>query len=300
MQKSAGYPRPSTTHDDDGVKLFHLHLVSDATGETTHSVTRACLAQFENVKVVEHLWTMVRNAEQATEVVRGLEEHPGAVVFTLVNNKIRARLQQACKRLKLPCISVLDPVIQGLAGYFKSKAAGLPGRQYMLNAEYFDRIDAMNYSMSHDDAQSTRDLEDADIVLVGVSRTSKTPTAMYLANHFGLKTANVPIVPNLALPPELFEQKRAFVVGLTVAPDRLVQIRRNRLLMLKQDAETDYVDMERVKSELIEARRLFGQQGWPVIDMTRRSIEETAAAIYRLYARQLEKAEQAGAESDAR
>jgi len=130
-------------------------------------------------------------------------------------------------------------------------------------------------------------------VLVGVSRTSKTPTAMYLANHFGLKTANVPVVPNVQLPPELFRVKTAFVVGLTVAPDRLVQIRRNRLLMLKQGGETDYVDMEQVKNELLEARRLFARQRWPVIDVTRRSIEETAAAIYRLYARQLEKAEQA-------
>ena len=293
MQKSAGYSRISTASEDDGTKLFHLHLVSDATGETTHAVARACLAQFEHVKVVEHLWTMVRNAEHVTEVVRGLEEHPGAVVFTLVNPRIRQRLMQTCKRLKLPCISVLDPVIQGLAGYFNTKAAGLPGRQYALNAEYFDRIDAMNYAMAHDDAQSTRDLEDADIVLVGVSRTSKTPTAMYLANHFGLKTANVPVVPNVQLPPELFRVKTAFVVGLTVAPDRLVQIRRNRLLMLKQGGETDYVDMEQVKNELLEARRLFARQRWPVIDVTRRSIEETAAAIYRLYARQLEKAEQA-------
>lgn len=292
MQKPAGYSRISTASDDDSLKLFHLHLVSDATGETTHAVARACLAQFENVKVVEHLWTMVRNADQATEVVRSLEEHPGAVVFTLVNPRIRTRLMQACKRLKLPCISVLDPVIQGLAGYFNVKAAGLPGRQYTMNAEYFDRIDAMNYSMSHDDAQATRDLEDADIVLVGVSRTSKTPTAMYLANHFGLKTANVPIVPNVPLPPELFTLKGAFVVGLTVAPDRLVQIRRNRLLMLKQDAATDYVDMEQVKIELQEARRLFAQNRWAVIDVTRRSIEETAAAIYRLYARKLEKTEQ--------
>jgi regulator of PEP synthase PpsR (kinase-PPPase family) len=274
--------------------LFHLHLVSDATGETTHSVARACLVQFEHVKVVEHLWTMVRTADQVTEVVRGIEEHPGAVVFTLVNSKIRTRLQQACKRLKLPCISVLEPVIQGLAGYFHEKAAGQPGRQYAMTAEYFDRIDAMNYSMSHDDAQSTRDLEDADIVLVGVSRTSKTPTAMYLANHFGLKTANVPIVPGVRLPAELFSLKGTLVVGLTVAPDRLVQIRRNRLLMLKQEAETDYADVEQVKNELLEARRLFAQQRWPVIDVTRRSIEETAAAIYRLYARQLEKTEQAG------
>jgi hypothetical protein len=252
------------------------------------------MAQFENVKAVEHLWTMVRNAEQLDEVVRGLKEHPGAVVFTLVNPRIRARLLQVCKRLKLPCISVLDPVIQGLAGFFNAKAAGLPGRQYALNAEYFDRIEAMNYSMAHDDAQATQDLEDADIVLVGVSRTSKTPTAMYLANHFGLKTANVPIVPGVALPPELFTLSVAFVMGLTVAPERLVQIRRNRLLMLKQEGETAYVDIEQVKTELLEARRLFAQHRWPVIDVTRRSIEETAAAIYRLYARHIEKAEPTG------
>ncbi len=246
-------------------------------------MVRACLAQFEGVRVNQQLWPMIRSGRDLDNVLKGIRENPGAVLFTLVNETTRAALQQECMTLNVPCISVIDPVIEGLGKYFHQKKSGRPGGQHMLNADYFDRIEAMNFVMSHDDGQSAWNLRDADIVLIGVSRTSKTPTSIYLANHWGIKSANVPFVPDLPLPPELLELNGPFCVGLTAAPDRLVQIRRNRLLSLHQNDETDYIDPAIVKREIADARKLFLKQKWPVIDVTRRSIEETASAIYKLY-----------------
>ena len=262
---------------------YHLHLVSDSTGETTQGVVRACMAQFEGVNVNQHLWPMVRSKAELRKVLQGIRETPGAVMFTLVNETTRAALQDACLELDLPCISVIDPVIDGLTRYFHREKSGRPGGQHLLNAEYFDRIEAMNYVMAHDDGQAAWSLEEADIVLVGVSRTSKTPTSIYLANHWGIKAANVPIVPDLELPQEIYHLNAPYCVGLTAAPERLAQVRRNRLLMLRQDGSSDYADIETIKAELMIARKLFAEHSWPVIDVTRRSIEETASAIYQLY-----------------
>ena len=262
---------------------YNLHLVSDSTGETTQGVVRACMAQFEGVDVEQHLWPMVRTGEALESVLAGIREQPGVVIFTLVNDVTRSALQEECRNLNLPCVSVIDPVIEAMARYFHRKQSGRPGGQHLLNAEYFDRIEAMNFVLSHDDGQNAWSLEEADIVLVGVSRTSKTPTSIYLANHWGIKAANVPVVPGIDLPDELFRLKRPFCVGLTAASERLVQVRRNRLLMLRQDSLGDYADIDAVKDEVTAARRLFGEQGWPAIDVTRRSIEETATAIYQLY-----------------
>lgn len=278
----------------------HLHLISDSTGETTHGVTRACLAQFEDVEVEEHLWPFVRSRNQLELVMEAIRKEPGPVIFSLVNQRMKTELQMQCVALKVPCISVLDPVIEGLGGYFGREMRGLPGGQHQLTTEYFSRIEAMNYAHAHDDGQSTYDLADSDVILVGVSRTSKTPTSMYLANHFGIKTANIPVVPNIELPPKLFEIDGPFIVGLTSSPERLVQIRRNRLLMLRQQDETDYIDIETVEREVMAARKLFLKHGWPVIDVTRRSIEETAAAIFQLYNKHRERLTQTvGADSEA-
>jgi regulator of PEP synthase PpsR (kinase-PPPase family) len=262
-------------------KLFHLHLVSDATGETLHGVARACLAQFENITPIEHAWSLVRTQPHLEKVVAGIKADPGLVFFTLVNDDLRAGLQDACRRQQVPCISVLDPVLIALSGYLGLEVQGQPGRQHLLDAEYFGRIDAMHFAISHDDGQAIETLRQADVVLVGVSRTSKTPTCQYLANR-GLKAANVPLVPTSAPPPELIDLKGPLIVGLTKDPSRLVQVRRNRVRMLNQ-AETEYTDLETVKEEVAAARRLYTRQGWPVIDVTRRSIEETAAAIMQLH-----------------
>ena len=262
-------------------KIFHLHLVSDATGETINSVARACLAQFDQVEPHEHAWTLIRTSKQLEKVLAGIEAHPGPVLFTMVNEKLRMELVAGCHRLQVPCIPVLDPVIMALASHLGMQAQGLPGRQHELDAEYFGRIDAMNFALSHDDGQSAQDYDLADVILVGVSRTSKTPTCIYLANR-GIKAANVPIVPGCPVPPELLSARRPMVVGLTKDPAQLVQVRRNRLHLLSQADDTDYVDPEVVRKEVAQARRLCAENNWTVLDVTRRSIEETAASIIQM------------------
>jgi len=269
---------------DDKTRTFHLHLVSDATGETINSVARACLVQFEGIEPNEHAWSLIRTPGQMEKVIAGIAAHPGPVLFTIVNEQLRTLLQDGCRRLQVPCIPVLDPVIAALGTYLGMQSRGLSGRQHELDAEYFSRIDAMSFALSHDDGQSSQNYSDADVILVGVSRTSKTPTCIYLANR-GIKAANVPVVPGCPLPNELLAVKRPLIVGLTKDPVQLVQIRRHRLNMLSHAEETDYVDIEVVKQEVAQARRLCTQHGWPVIDVTRRSIEETAATIIQMLAR---------------
>lgn len=263
---------------------FHLHLVSDATGETLEAVVQAVLSQFEGADADEHLHPLVRSAKQMEKILTEVEATPGMVMFTLVDRKLRTVLEDGCRALDVPCVAVLDPVLGALGGFLGEESLNLPGQQHKMNAAYFNRIDAMNFTMAHDDGQHTSDLHHADIVLLGVSRTSKTPTSVYLANR-GLKVANVPLVPGVPLPDELEGLTRPMVVGLTANYDRLVQVRRNRLRSLAQSEDTEYVDPEAVKDEIASARKLYARKGWPVIDVTRRSIEETAAAIYNLYQR---------------
>ena len=264
---------------------FHLHLVSDSTGDTVHAVARACLVQFEGAEAIEHIWSMVRTKSQIERVVHGVSINPGVVLYTLVNESLRGPLVDGCRKLQVPAIPVLDPVIGALASFLGRKSRGLPGQQHLLDSEYFQRIDAMTFALNHDDGQSAWGLNDADVILVGVSRTSKTPTCIYLANR-GIKPANVPIVPGVELPPELFSATRPLIVALTNDPERLIQVRQNRLTMLHQhESRTDYTDLAAVREEVQYARRIFTQHHWPVIDVTRRSIEETAAAILKLLAR---------------
>jgi regulator of PEP synthase PpsR (kinase-PPPase family) len=262
---------------------FHLHLVSDATGETVASVARACMAQFEGVHPIQHNWWLVRTQAQAERVIAGIEEHPGIVLFTVVDGGVRGVLEEACRHLKVPCIPLLDPAMAALAGHLGVEMQHKPGRQYQLDAEYFRRIDAMQFTLAHDDGQLMEDIEDADIVLVGVSRTSKTPTCMYIANR-GLKCANYPLVPGVPLPPQLEAVKAPLVIGLTKDPKSLSEIRRARLRLLNEREETEYAQFEKVKEEVQQARRLFSRHGWPVVDVTRRSIEEASATIIQLYA----------------
>jgi hypothetical protein len=266
---------------------LHLHLISDATGETNHQLARACLVQFDAVRAKEHVWSLVRTQSYLNKVISGIEAHPGPVLFTLVDPVLRSALEDACRRLEIPCIPVLDPVLASLGAYLGIKQHGRIGRQHELDAAYFDRIEAMDYTLAHDDGQHTADLDQADIVLVGVSRTSKTPTSLYLANR-GYKTANVPLVPDIPPPPELFKLRKPLVVSLTTDPNRLIQVRRNRVLMLKQKGETDYITLEEVRKEVQEARRMATKHGWPVIDVTRRSIEETAASVLQILENQRE------------
>jgi len=263
---------------------FHLHLVSDSTGETLITVARAVAAQYANVTPVEHVYPLVRSQKQLDRVLTEIEEAPGIVLFTLLEKDLVGRLEAKCQEINSPSLSIIGPVMQLFQAYLGASTTGRVGAQHTLNAEYFKRIDALNYSMMHDDGQHVEGLEEADVVLVGVSRTSKTPTSIYLANR-GVRTANVPLVPGIPIPPQLEVLKKPLVVSLHATPERLIQIRQNRLLSLGADSgNEDYIDRQSVTEEVTFARRLSAKYGWPLLEVTRRSIEETAAAIMKLLA----------------
>jgi regulator of PEP synthase PpsR (kinase-PPPase family) len=275
------------------VSQLHLHLLSDSTGETLEVIAKSCLAQFDNVEVLRHFWPMVRSEGHLDRVLDDIGRRPGLVLYTLVNSNIRRDLEQKCRRRGINAVSVLDPVVDALSAVLGQEAKARPGRQHALDAAYFARVDAIQFTIAHDDGIGSDNWEEADIILAGVSRTSKTPTSIYLANR-GFKVANIPLVPESPPPPNLFTVQHPMVVGLTTGSDRLIQIRRNRLLSLNQAPETDYVDAEAVNAELAFARRLFADNGWPVIDVTRRSIEETAFAIVKLCEQRTDAVEETG------
>lgn len=261
---------------------LHLHLVSDSTGETLESAVKAGLAQFQDVEAIRHFWPMVRSEGHLERVMLEIARVPGLVLFTLVEPKIRAGLESRCAALGLPVIPVLDPVIQGLSRALGREATAMPGGQHALDDAYFHRIEAIHWTMSHDDGLAVEDWDAADIVLVGVSRSSKTPTSVYLANR-GYKVANLPLVPGAPLPAGLVDMRHPLIVGLTVHPDRLLAVRRARMAANDMAGFTAaYVSPDQVAAEITAARRLFNEQGWPIIDVTRRSIEETAAAVLHL------------------
>ena len=261
---------------------MHLHLLSDSTGETLEMLAKAALAQFDGVEVVRHFWPMVRSLQHLERIMGQLAEHPGLVLFTLVNPETRERLERECLRLGLPMVGALDAVTGALEGHLGQQARGRPGGRHRMDDAYFERVEAIQFTIAHDDGVAWEEWEEADIVLAGVSRCSKTPTSIYLANR-GFKVANIPLVVESPPPKSLYALRHPLIVGLTASPKRLIEIRRNRLLALNEGTETAYVQEERVEKEVQFARRMFADNGWPVIDVTRRSIEETAAAIIRLF-----------------
>lgn len=268
---------------------LHLHLVSDSTGETLESLVKAGLAQFEAVDAVKHYWPMVRSEGHLDRVLDEVARSPGLVLYTLVARSVRERLEHRCAALGLPVIPVMDPVIAGLERMLGTRAASRPGGQHRMDAAYFGRIEAINWTMEHDDGLLPQEWEQADLVLAGVSRSSKTPTSLYLANR-GYRVANIPVVPNRPLPPELFDLKAPLIVGLTVSAERLELVRRARILGADvAGISAAYADPEAIKGELNAARRLFADRGWPVIDVTRRSIEETAAELMNMLTLRAEK-----------
>ncbi len=260
---------------------FHIHLVSDSTGETLNAMARAVCARFTDILPIEHIYALVRSTRQLDRALEEIAGAPGVVMHTIIDPNLRAALEDGCRRLEMPCIAALDPVVSAMSRYLGARISTRVGAQHALNNDYFDRIEALDYAIAHDDGQGGQDLTQADVILVGVSRTSKTPTCIYLA-HRGVRAANVPLVPGRPPPEELFTLKNTLIVGLMTSPERLIQIRRNRLLSLKENRESDYIDTDAVRQEIIGARRLFERQGWPIIDVTRRSVEETAAAIINL------------------
>ncbi|MCJ9429864.1 pyruvate, water dikinase regulatory protein [Kordiimonas marina] len=282
-------PPPETLHNQE----FHLHLVSDSTGETLEAIISAALVQFEGVNVHKHYWPLVRSSMQMERLMEDIREDPGLIMYTIVNPTIRETLERGCMEANLPVLSILDPVINLLGSYFGVEASHQSGRQHVLDTHYFERIDALHFTMAHDDGQLTHDIPLADIVLVGVSRSSKTPTSIYLANK-GYKTLNVPFVPSCPMPKELDDNHGKFVIGLTASPDRLAAIRTSRLRSIHESEDGDYTDLDHIQDEIKECRRFCTKRGWPIIDVSRRSIEETAAAIINRYNQWLEaKLEQA-------
>ncbi len=261
---------------------FHLHLISDATGETLLAVGHAAAAQYATVSPIEHVYPLVRTGKQVDHALAEIEANPGIVLYTLVDRELAGRIETHCREIGLPCLSVLGPVLGLFQSYLGAETTPRVGGQHTLNAEYFRRIDALNFTMLHDDGQLVEDLEQADVVLVGVSRTSKTPTSIYLANR-GIKTANVPLVPGVNLPTRLEGLAKPLVVGLFASAERIIQVRQNRLLGLNAaNPDSAYVDRHAVSAEIALSKKLCAKHGWPVIDVTRRSIEETAAAVIAL------------------
>lgn len=266
------------------MRTLDLHLVSDSSGESISSIARACIVQFDDVKIEQHPWWLVRTPGQVARVVQGIRSAPGVVLYTVVDNSVRSLLESACRELGVPHIPVLDPILNTLSAVLQVRPGDHPGRQHIMDAEYFRRIDAIHYTIDHDDGQAVARLAEADVILFGVSRTSKTPLCIYLANK-GIKAANIPIVPGIPIAPTVLAIDGPLKVGLTRDPKSLSDLRLNRLKVMKQDEkDTSYADEEAVREEVLFARRLFTRLNFPVIDMTRRSIEEGAATVLQLHA----------------
>jgi len=271
---SDGFPPMASTLPS----FFHLHLVSDSTGETLTTIAKAASVQYAEVRPIEHIYPMVRSRRQLDRVLQEVQSAPGIVLFTIVSRDLASELDRRCRELGVPCMHALEPIMKVFESYLGAPQTPIVAGQHVLDSDYFKRIDALNFTMAHDDGRLPDDLDDADIIILGISRTSKTPTSIYLAQR-GYKTTNVPIVPSIELPPALFEPHRAFVVGLVASPDRISEVRRNRVRFLGDRNLDDYVDKAQIAQEVTFSRRLCAKYGWPVIDVTRRSIEETAATI---------------------
>lgn len=263
-------------------QTLHLHLVSDATGETTHQLARAALARFSNVRVIEHVWTLVRTEDHLASVHKAIETHGGVVFFSIAERELRSKLEDLCRMHNIPALSVLDHVIHTLSKVLGQPDEEIRGGQHRMDEAYFDRIEALDFTIQHDDGQGLSTVGKADILIVGVSRSSKTPTSIYLA-HRGYKVANYPLVPGVPMPLDEMPMGGLFTVGLIKDARRLVQIRRNRLLAMNERENSSYADMKTISDEINNARKLFTSQNWPVIDVSRRSVEETAAEIINLY-----------------
>ncbi|WP_375615669.1 MULTISPECIES: pyruvate, water dikinase regulatory protein [unclassified Bartonella] len=264
-------------------KSFHLHMLSDATGETLISVGRAVASQYAMCQATEHIYPMIRNKIQLQKVLDEIQQEPGIVLYTMIDEELKLLLQKKCKKIEVPCIDILYPVLNAFQSYLGMPTHLRVSAQHDLNADYFRRIEALDFTIEHDDGQSSSSLSEADVILVGISRTSKTPTSIYLANR-GIKTANVPLIPGIDLPESLLEVKNSLIIGLIASAERISHIRQNRDLG-EGFALDNYTNRINIAEELIHAKRICERFGWPIIDVTRRSIEETAAAIFELLSR---------------
>ena len=274
----------------EAIRKLHIHLVSDATGETTHQLGRAALAQFKNVQVIEHVWTLVRSEAHLYQIEDSIAKHKGVVLFSLVDRNLRQKMEMMCHRYAVPSVSVLDHITHTISKILGQPETGVTGGQHRMDRAYFDRMEALDFAIQHDDGQAISTVNLADILIVGVSRSSKTPTSIYLA-HRGYKVANYPLVPGVEMPLDEIPHQSMFIVGLIKDARSLRQIRRNRLISINESELTDYADEEKIAEEVASARRLFNRHKWPVLDVSRRSVEETAAAIINLHTSWLEEKE---------
>ena len=273
----------------DTKKTLTLHLVSDSTGETLKAVSSAAAAQFSELKYQQKIYPMVRTVTQLERVFKNIKDEKGVVFCTLVEEEVREKLEQFCKKEKILYLPVMENIVSFLEEYTGFEAINKPGGQHILNDDYFKRIEAINYTLEHDDGQGQLNLENADVIVVGVSRTSKTPTCIYLANQ-GIKAANYPLVPHVGISEELENVKNTQVVALITSAHTLVEIRRKRSIELGlNNTDNDYIDIHKVEEEITTAKRIFANKGWPVIDITRRSVEETASAIMNILSLKEEK-----------
>ncbi len=270
----------------------YIHLVSDATGGTLQGLAEAAISQFHIEKVHQKLWPQVRSEKQLDRVIKSLEENGGIIFYTLMDNSLILRLEEACHALGLQCVAVMSPIINGLSSYLQQEPMLRPGLQHKLDELYFERMEAIDFAMGFDDGQSLDGIESADVILVGVSRTSKTPTCIYLARH-GIRAANIPLVPEVPFPNHILLLERPMFVGLTESADRLIQLRTSRLKIDDRNhhPRSHYIDPEKVEEEVMWAKKFFRSHGWPIIDVTKRSVEETAAEIMVLLQIKLEKKE---------
>nr|WP_256473255.1 pyruvate, water dikinase regulatory protein [Phyllobacterium sp. 21LDTY02-6] len=257
-------------------------MISDATGETLIAAGRAAAAQYAHARAIEHIYPLIRTEKQIRKVLENIDAEPGIVLYTIVDQRLAALIDENCSQLGVPCVSVLEPVLATFQSYLGTPAGRRVGAQHVLNAEYFRRIDALNFTMEHDDGQLPPDIEEADVILIGISRTSKTPTSIYLANR-GVKTVNVPIVIGVPMPEAIISAKRPLIVGLVASAERISQVRQHRILGATQGFDADsYLDRANIIEELAYARQICHRHNWPTIDVSRRSIEETAAAVLAL------------------
>lgn len=262
-------------------KTIVMHLVSHASGELVEMIARNAVAQLEGLDVDRHLWKMVRNVGLIPEILAKIAWHRGIVFHSIAATDIREALEDGCRRLRVPCLFVLEPFVSRLAEYSGAAIKFKTAAHDRIDEDYYRRVEAMKYTLAHDDGLASDDLEDADVVLVGVSRATKTPTCMYLASR-GIKAANVPVVPGVPLPTGVTKAKSPLVLGLTLQPKVLAEVRASRLKRLSEDRSTSYDESESVSREVLEARRLCARHGWRVIDVTNRPIENTAAFILKL------------------
>lgn len=259
----------------------YIHLISDATGATLQGLAQAAVAQFENIHTIERLWPLVRSKRQMERVLADINDHHGIVFYTLVDEGLCRILTEFCASRSIPCVPVMDPIIKAFELYLHQPSRNIAGLQHQLDDSYFRRIDAIDFAMGFDDGQNLEGIETADVILVGVSRTSKTPTCIYLARQ-GVRAANIPLVPHIPFPESVLSLKTPLFIGLTESADRLIELRASRIRVDQKQPNlfgNGYVDPEKVEDEVMGARKFFREQGWPIIDVTKKSVEETAAEI---------------------